>query len=114
MPQSSRKKAHVKARAAINALVKVLNKGDETACLVWDVVTALRGPDDSSDTLKQLTTARIRGAIDIKSNFVDAIDLTPSWAVAIEMHPHFGRHYYSALEALTKLGYIADVDKEQS
>lgn len=56
------------ARAALEGVVAVLNGGGRESSLLWDILTALRGPDDGSDTLKDVTTAPLRGLIGMKSH----------------------------------------------
>ena len=55
-------------RQLLDTIVTVLNGPRTKAKQLWDVLTALRGPDSDSDSsqLKDLTTARIRGAIGLK------------------------------------------------
>jgi hypothetical protein len=51
---------------ALKAVVEVLNHDDDDSRLLWHILTALRGPDNSDKNLKEATTARLRHAIGIK------------------------------------------------
>ena len=53
-------------RQLLDTIVTVLNGPRTEAKQLWNVLTALRGPDSDSSYLKDLTTARIRGAIGLK------------------------------------------------
>ena len=51
------------AKKLLQNLVKFLNKADGAAEQVWDILTALRGPDSNDEGLKNLTTGRLRSCI---------------------------------------------------
>lgn len=47
-------------RAIIMEIRGILRKGDEVSSALWDVLSAVRGPDDGSLSVKECTTAVIR------------------------------------------------------
>lgn len=54
-------------RAELKRIVRFLNKGDGGSRRLWDVLSALRGPDlEDSEEIKNCTTAVIRAAIGMK------------------------------------------------
>jgi hypothetical protein len=84
-------------------------------------LTALRGPDSDSSNLKDLTTARIRGAIGLMHGggfivshdkpFGSELNLVYRKLVTDLMDDHqaqghFAAHYRAALISLKELGYI--------
>lgn len=81
--------------------------------LVWDIVTALRGPDSENERLKELTTAKIRKAIGLHSGAGYIVAKTPFLTAAekteldnLLLHvsgPHFYKHYTLAIKAIKKL-----------
>lgn len=97
---------------------KAMEKGLE-AQQIWDVMTAMRGPDrfeslETADILKDRTTARIRYAcfgdtplrhggacINSDENYADAKEATDK-----EGWGHFPSHIRYALEALRDVGII--------
>ncbi len=63
------KKQKEEAKKVIETLVNFLSKNDSYAARsVWNIITALRGPDfyDSDDNIKLSFTAPLRNAIGIK------------------------------------------------
>jgi len=101
----------------IREFVEIINTdsidGPYSASLL-DVLATIRGPDCFDTDLKQRTTARIRGAIGIKSGAY--LDVRPwSEITDSDLCPykdtyfdklHFGYHVKAAVEGLRKLGYI--------
>ena len=110
-------------RGVLDMVVSVLNGPVRSrAGQLWDVLTALRGPDSDDYKLKDLTTATIRHAIGLKSDsqpgirvvekvpfgakrVIDAPGQLPDSVVSdlINQHKaqyHFAVHYRSALLAL--------------
>ena len=61
MAQLSKKKA----QQLLKDLVKGLNQDGPNAAALWAILSALRGPDESTNHTKAVTTERIRGAIGI-------------------------------------------------
>lgn len=83
---------------------------DEEASGLWDILTALRGPDNQDQTLKSATTAVIRHAVLGDRSIVQAFyahvkpDSTEDVNVRIgfdsKTNRHFYRHVKSAFYAL--------------
>jgi hypothetical protein len=118
--------AHVKQ--LVDQIVTVLKGPRSEAKQLWDILTALRGPDDCNIELKEITTAAIRAAIGLGQNSVGAVvnssrpfgadlnlsaDFTPDYYKLQELlvddykaQYHFVIHYRQALQALKQLGYI--------
>ena len=68
--------AHTKsatAKSALSIVVEVLNANNAESQYLWDILTALRGPDNGDVYVKHLTTAALRGAIGLKSSNYGAI-----------------------------------------
>lgn len=92
------------AKQMLDAVVKFLNVEDEESTMLWNILTALRGPDSEDFRLKLDTTARLRHAIGLRSYTgkhqgyfmtndrpLRSYSVTPS---------HFGNHFNWAVEAL--------------
>lgn len=60
---------NTKYHRVILDLVTVLNDNNLESRLVWNIITALRGPDNRNYGAKDVTTARIRAAIGIASSY---------------------------------------------
>lgn len=106
-----------KVKRVLTAVNKVLGDAkDKTAARnLWNILTALRGPDSDNTTVKQYTTAQIR-------YLVGEISKTPFahtnvGAIVQEFKPtqfgkhkdtndHFRAHIRYALEALHEIGVI--------
>lgn len=116
----------IKFNAAIKELLKrstefAKGQGHQDQ-LVWDVLSALRGPDnDGPSTLKFLTTARIRSFVKLDSqaagSTINPIGLTPQKRVERDIllsdgSRHFQFHIFSAWRAINKL-YGYDLIHEQ-
>jgi hypothetical protein len=108
----------------LDLVVKTLN--GKNGKQLWQVLTALRGPDNGHTEMKNITTAEIRGALGIKGYYTGAITHTNGafgkeidsdlhseifstlkrkfGSAAVEYH--FVDHYADALKALKELGYI--------
>lgn len=96
-----------KAKKLLKSIVDLLNENNEASKSLWDVLTALRGPDDNNGKLKDLTTTRIRGAIGMSDDFTRAIvsHETPGYVGAepenrVANSGHFRDHYMAAYRAL--------------
>lgn len=99
------------ARQILDTIVAFMSRpdleDDTLAMLIakqslWWILTALRGPDTYDDTLKELTTARIRGAIGLKLNSDMLFMSSKSTPEVLEedTQSHFLYHYNEAVEAL--------------
>jgi len=116
-------------RETLDSIVKILKGPRTEAKQLWDILTALRGPDSDNNDLKAITTASIRGAIGLNQNNVGAItnnekpfgadlDLNAGsqgyYEIADKLRAnfrdqaqfHFISHYRAALTALKQLDYI--------
>jgi hypothetical protein len=71
---SKRKKKPSDVRKVLANVVKVLNEGTQSSGDLWNILSALRGPDNNLGVLKGYTTARIRGIIGLESS--DALILS--------------------------------------
>lgn len=58
-------------RAAIKTLAHELNKADDYSIALWDIIVALRGPDNQNEQVKRITTEKIRW------NFLTAGGVSP-------------------------------------
>ena len=101
------------AKKLLQNIVKFVNVADKTAEQVWDILTALRGPDSGAYELKKYTTARLRAVIGlnqkIKAHFADvneiplsASELTLRSGLTQNPH-HFIYHFDAAVKAILKL-----------
>ena len=108
----------------LDSIISFLNNAPyEESRQLWDVLTALRGPDDNNTGLKSVTTARIRGVLGLRPNgasgaVVDNGAPVHSEASGYDMFYklkesvnesvlyHFAKHYAHAVAALRALGYI--------
>ncbi len=109
-------------KQVVDNLISFLNNAPRVdSRLVWEIVTALRGPDDNNNALKNVTTARLRGAIGLNAGgstgaiveFEEPINKNlDSWVIIDELKQshgaayHFAKHYAHAVQALKVLGYI--------
>jgi hypothetical protein len=111
-------------RQTLDTVVRVLNGPNGRQ--LWHILTALRGPDNGSISLKSTTTAEIRGAIGIKGFFTGAVctnygafgkdiqgepvnirdTIFQKLRDQYDVESHFAYHYAEALIALKQLGYI--------
>lgn len=109
------------AKQMIDSIVVFLNnRTREESRQLWDVLSALRGPDsDDSHMLKDVTTARLRGAIGLRQQSfavvsysepiykdVSGWDMSDSLKNSHNAQHHFAKHYSNAVQALKALGYI--------
>jgi hypothetical protein len=97
------------------------NLSNDAGEFVWDILSALRGPDtniESSDRLKELTTGRIRSfvigyvpgrGISIRTESLSAEEITERNSLLEESKKQFGSHFANhfewALKALQNLGF---------
>lgn len=129
------KRSRVRAKKLIEQIVEVLNEdnhigedaGSENTSggrALWDILTALRGPDGDDTRLKDETTAKVRAAIGMKAGNAGAAIVsdkkpfpsTDSYDTSIHLkflgsarNPnHFTRHYGLAVRALTLLGFLGE------
>lgn len=75
---------------------------------LWNVLSALRGPDDSNSDLKWVTTARVRHILGISPGLGLAVNSTPEPAAGIGeflASMHFIHHWQAAMQSLKALGY---------
>lgn len=97
------------------------NTGQE---LVWDIVTALRGPDGGHNRLKELTTAKIRKAIGLsadgirgyvvsKTEFLTTAEKEELGDLWKHGGDHFFRHYNAAVNAIKAL-YGVDLSQPRN
>lgn len=114
-------------KQVLDTLVRVLNQNNDQSRLLWQVISALRGPDSPQmDSLKFNTTATIRGALGITYSGIIRNPAKPfgSEHVCFDLlntrisvgktvarsfpnaQEHFTYHYAEALWALKSLGYI--------
>lgn len=104
-------------RVMLEMIVDFMNKADEDdSRKLWDVLTALRGPDSDALKLKDATTAVVRHKLGLLSrgNFITAKDSPEAAAHRNESMPrenryggyylrdynHFSHHAYQAFKAL--------------
>lgn len=112
------RKAEIKK--LLKQVVKVLNEDTKESAMLWDILSALRGPDILYPPvlvreLKELTTARIRAAIGLRDNttacFMVSLDpLSPenrssrdSILKELTSLTHFRWHYQEAVKAIREL-----------
>lgn len=106
-------------RTLLKQMVNILNTGDENSKRLWDILSALRGPDaDNTYTLKKRTTARVRAVIGLKNGdrFIINSKLVPAEDVRFVLKNatnHFQNHYQTAVEAIKILyGYDLETEKK--
>jgi hypothetical protein len=73
---------------------------------VWNVLTALRGPDSDNYNVKCVTTSRLRGALGLSGEDLAIVHYGTPAEKAEDVNYHFNIHYERALEALKALGYL--------
>lgn len=61
----------IRAREVLDHMVECLNQGGQESKALWDIVTAMRGPDNGNDDLKDVTTTRLRRVIGLKAALAD-------------------------------------------
>jgi len=90
---------------------------------VWNIVTALRGPDSDNESLKRRTTQRLRGVIGLRSGNAGGCLLSldkPTSFILVgdfarkydEKSHHFANHYRYAVEGLAEIGFIKKIEYE--
>jgi len=123
--QIRRKKRRDEKRAVelLKNLVSFINEGNSASRRVWDILTALRGPDNGSSALKDATTARLRYTLGLQEDkgngfrIVKQPMLAPKFAIfahkeAVEWH--FSYHYNEAYRALVALGLLVEEKKNEN
>lgn len=109
-----------RAKKIIDDAVALFNAIDSNAYFpgrnLWNVLTALRGPDSEDQELKRKTTSNLRGAIGMdqfttntgaivtKDNVLELEEQDD--LMRTERTSHFGYHYRMATKALKYFGYI--------
>lgn len=87
---------------------------------MWPVLTALRGPDNGNDLLKDLTTMRIRSILGLENGLFGALvkhkPLTDSQVIQRNNllntgDRHFANHIEHAYECLQQLGYSVPLNE---
>lgn len=53
-------------RELLDKVVTFLNERDEDSRKMWNLLSALRGPDSENEDVKHLTTSRLRGALGLR------------------------------------------------
>jgi hypothetical protein len=93
-------------RAELARIVKFLNKNTDGSKALWDVLSALRGPDSCSDAEKDATTAVVRHTIGL-NRYLFGLIVDPDRADNIDMRAgwkfrssHFQSHAKQAFDAL--------------
>jgi hypothetical protein len=126
------KSSRARAKELIEQIVKVLNEDSKTFDLgdeesggraLWDILTALRGPDNGNYHLKEETTAKIRAGIGLKHGNVGYATVSDSKPLPstdyravnraiLAKFPddknHFSFHYAKAIQGLTELGFLEE------
>ena len=93
-------------RAELARIVRFLNKGSDDSRALWDVLSALRGPDfnENAQIIKRFTTSVIREKVGLEPDMLPAEvrpDSVDGPAVRSEVpYGHFYRHAYDAFHAL--------------
>ena len=117
------------SRIAISRLVKAIHAEaimPKQEAYIWDIISALRGPDyefkdiEDNRRLKELTTARIRGVLQLEGAIGIAVEtrpLSPEDRIERDMllqstNNHFRSHYRYAVEAI-KVLYNYDLNSEE-
>ena len=101
-----------KGKRLIDELVKFLNEPDpypnfRARTAVWNVLTALRGPDSDNYVVKTRSTSALRGAIGLTGYglTIAVVRKKPLVRSAGDVSNHFNLHYVNAVDALRALGY---------
>lgn len=96
----------------LHQLVRVLNKPTASSRWLWNVLTALRGPDKSNTGYeKNLTTARLRGALGLNGHVgfeishSELITRLESELPDQTVGAHFRMHHNDAVNSLRYLGF---------
>jgi hypothetical protein len=107
-----------RAKKLLQDTAEFLNEGDEESRHFWNVLSALRGPDEpNSDEMKMATTAKIRKAIGMDSqnqmfavvawekprDIITHEHLSAAFPTA---HFHFVDHAVRAFRALDFFGFL--------
>lgn len=100
------------AKNLIDTIVAFINVHDEASKSVWDILTALRGPDTGDGKLKEETTARLRHAVGLSmiSTWNSVGFITNSSPMRLpdqycSFLDHFEYHYKQAYHTAEKLGF---------
>jgi len=80
--------------------------------ILWNILTALRGPDNENNQLKEYSTARLRNMICPTLSREAGATVNAYGNVhnindkAVDTQKHFNRHFNWAVNALSKLGKL--------
>lgn len=107
--EEARIESQVKVRRVLDEIDTVLEQGDRAAAQLWNVLSALRGPDDGDWLLKTQTTEPIRRTafpkVAAKSDTLKGYSGIPADFYGKEFtrpigSSHFAEHVRSAANAL--------------
>lgn len=114
--RESEKQRIEQAKKLLRNVVEFINYDDSVSRNVWDILTALRGPDNNNDVLKELTTCRLRFKLGFKEGdslgFIvnsDGVPLAPALEAVKNRYGvgavsiHFQGHFDKAIQAVGKL-----------
>lgn len=97
------------AKRRLDSLVEFLNEGSNGAQALWDILTALRGPDIGGQHTKKYITLPIRQVVGLKPFYAGEKHVKFRHA-AMRADPHVTMHFQShisnAVQALENLGYV--------
>lgn len=104
------------ARKLLDEVVKFINQADRDAAEnLWNILTALRGPDDDTRLVKAQTTERIRSIIGLQDGSTFTVSHAKLTATALQercsQHHHFNSHYRRAVKSIAAL-YHYDLNTE--
>lgn len=100
-----------KINEILDDIDKILSKADDTACTLWNILTAMRGPDDGDFPKKFEYTVPIRGAafpltaknMDKFGENVADISRKPLPTDTMEEFNHYNEHINLAIVALHRI-----------
>ncbi len=88
------------------------------AQLQWDLITAMRGPDDTDPVVKHIFTERLRYLlfrdacpVAVRREAVVSRELL-THLETVPYNPHFASHVLAAIQALYSLGCIREAERE--
>ena len=98
-------------REVLQQIDELLAEGGTNAQQLWDVLVALRGPDDKDADTKRASTERIRAiafpiAARAKAHPMERVNVDGGEITVRDMTSHFGWHVAKAKKALQALGRI--------
>ena len=117
--ENDEKQAKLTVPRGLNEMLDMIDKFltyNPKASVLWDILSALRGPDSDDMELKEQTTIHIRSAafpltatvgslcgIAYFAKKEDASKRLPYFAKRVNTHPHFMFHYQEAVRQLIQL-----------